>query len=382
MKRDRKSGGKSKKGAKVPTTLEKRFASEILKSSGVCALASVFFALTGYGLLENLTWKIDDPVYRLLRAFWREPAVGILTVVATLFVCICVILIFGIKRLISYIKAVIDAGQSLLMSDSAEIELPAPLSDVGEKMNALKQQALDSDRLAKEQEQKKNDLLVYLAHDLKTPLTSVIGYLTLVDDAPQLPEENKEKYTRIALQKAQRLEMLLNEFFDITRFSLHGIEIEKKRINLSILLYQMAEEFYPVYKERGLEIEVKAENAVIAAGDPDKIARVFDNLLKNAANYSYKDTKVEITVEQVGKNAVVNVKNRADEIPKESLEKLFDMFYRADSSRSASSGGAGVGLAVSKEIVELHGGTLSVTSDKEFTQFTVTLPRQKMFESA
>lgn len=349
--------------------------SETFLFAGAYTAVLVLLCVVSLVLLRSITWSVDDLAYRLLRTLWREPAVGVLVLTVLWFAGLCVILFACTERLMSYIKAVIDASQSLLKSDDRKIALEHPLSDVGEKMNALKEQSLENYRLAKEQEQKKNDLLVYLAHDLKTPLTSVIGYLTLVDDAPELPEENKVKYTRIALEKAQRLEMLLNEFFDITRFSLHSIELERKRINLSILLYQMAEEFYPVYKERGLEIKVKAEKPVIIAGDPDKIARVFDNLLKNAANYSYKDTTVEIIAEEIGESAVVRVKNKADEIPEEKLEKIFDMFYRADSSRSASSGGAGVGLAVSKEIVELHSGTLTVTSDKEFTEFTVKLPR-------
>ncbi len=371
-----------KKNAKIIRKIKKStpslFTDRFIKSVAVslCLYTAIFAVLVTACVIavKYASWRISDPLFVFLKFLYSEPAVTVGLTAILYLVGVSVILICTVKKLIKYMDSVIDASQQLLKSDGEEIVLPGQLSEVAEKMNAVKTQSLENYRLAKEQEQKKNDLLVYLAHDLKTPLTSVIGYLTLVDDAPELPEENKVKYTRIALEKAQRLEMLLNEFFDITRFSLHGIEIEKKRINLNILLYQMAEEFYPVYKEKGLEINVKADEQVVILGDPDKIARVFDNLLKNAANYSHRDTTVEITAEKVDGNAVVCIKNRADMIPKESLEKLFEMFYRADSARSASSGGAGVGLAVSKEIVELHSGTITVTSDEEYTEFTVTLP--------
>lgn len=349
----------------------------ILRAAAVIAAYTVALIAVVYlcaVIGKSAVWYADDPLYRVLRTIYREPEVGVPVIAAVWLLGVAVILAVMLNKALSYINAVVDASQKLLKTDGSPIKLPRPLSDVEDKMNAVKEQSLHNYRLAKEQEQKKNDLLVYLAHDLKTPLTSVIGYLTLVDEAPGLPEENKIKYMRIALEKAERLELLLNEFFDITRFSLHSIELDRKRINLNILLYQMAEEFYPVYKENGLDIKVDTAEAVVIAGDPDKIARVFDNLLKNAANYSYKNTTVEISVRLEGENAVVKVRNHADEIPEESLNKLFDMFYRADASRNASSGGAGVGLAVSKEIVELHGGTVGVTSNKDFTEFTVTLP--------
>ncbi len=365
---------KSASKPKKPMGFNKSFIINTVAASAVYTVALIAAVCACVLAGRYLSWYADDLFYKLIRAAYREPVQGVGFIIIMWLIGIAVILGVMLKRALSYINAVVDASQKLLKEDGAPIELPRPLSDVEEKMNAVKEQSIYNYRLAKEQEQKKNDLLVYLAHDLKTPLTSVIGYLTLVDDAPGLPEENKTKYMRIALEKAERLELLLNEFFDITRFSLHGIELERKRINLNILLYQMAEEFYPVYKERGLDIKVDTDEPVVIAGDPDKIARVFDNLLKNAANYSHKDTTVEISARLVDGNAVVKVKNRADEIPKESLDKLFDMFYRADASRNASSGGAGVGLAVSKEIVELHGGTIGVTSNKEFTEFTVTLP--------
>lgn len=349
----------------------------LLRASATIAVYTVALIAAVYICIafeHNAVWYTEDPMFKLIRTASREPAIGITAIVSVWMIGMILILLVMLRQAVSYINAVTQASQLLLKSDDTPIVLPKPLSEIQNQLNAVKAQSVYNYQLAKEQEQKKNDLLVYLAHDLKTPLTSVIGYLTLVDDAPDLPEENKIKYTRIALEKAERLEMLLNEFFDITRFSLHGIKLDKKRINLNILIYQISEEFYPVYKDKGLEIAVDINEPIAIVGDPDKIARVFDNLLKNAANYSYKDTIVEISAAIDNGNAIVKVRNRSDEIPQENLEKLFDMFYRADASRNASSGGAGVGLAVSKEIVELHGGTIQVSSDKEFTEFTVTLP--------
>lgn len=216
---------------------------------------------------------------------------------------------------------------------------------------------------------------MYLAHDLKTPLTSVIGYLTLIRDEPQISPKLRERYTGIALDKAQRLEELINEFFDITRFNLTTLVLEPERRNLSRMLEQIIDEFRPVLAEKELSVRTSIAPDVEILCDPDKLERVFDNLIRNAVSYSYERTEIYFSmVKQIEDRVEISIWNRGKTIPQEKLEHIFEQFFRLDSSRSTATGGAGLGLAIAKEIVELHGGTIRAESAKESVVFTVVLP--------
>ena len=281
---------------------------------------------------------------------------------------------YFISKPLRYLDQVVAASRQLAQLSETPIQLPETMHGVQDEMNLVREQALRNAALAKEAEQRKNDLIVYLAHDLKTPLTSVIGYLTLLRDEPQISEKLREKYTGIALSKAERLEDLINEFFDITRFNLTAMTLETERVNLSRMLEQIASEFEPILGEKELFWELSIEPNVEIVCDPDKLERVFDNLIRNAVNYSYSNTGIRMGLFQKEGFAEVRVCNQGKTIPKEKLNRIFEQFFRLDASRSSKTGGAGLGLAISKEIVELHGGQITVQSAEEKILFTVRLP--------
>lgn len=184
----------------------------------------------------------------------------------------------------------------------------------------------------------------------------------------------RQKYVGISLDKAQRLESLINEFFEITRFSLQNIQLETGEINLSMMLRQLVEEFYPQLAEKGLRCEVESAQQVFYFGDADKLARVFDNLLRNAILYSKEGSLIRVGLWQGEGQAVIKFRNVGRKIPAHQLQNIFEKFYRLDDSRSTKTGGAGLGLAIAKEIVELHGGTIQAQSDDQYTEFTICLP--------
>lgn len=254
------------------------------------------------------------------------------------------------------------------------ITFPKSYSDIEIKLRDIRLDVVGSRQAAAEAESRKNDLVMYLAHDLKTPLTSVLGYLTLLQESPELTVSQRAKFTDIALNKAYRLEQLIDEFFEITRFDISRVTLERNRINLGLLLAQISDEFYPMLTEKKLVVDIDIPDEIIMFADADKIARVFDNLLKNAVNYCYESTMIRIGARIRQNKVIIKFRNKCDEIPQEKLEKLFDKFYRSDSSRASSTGGSGLGLAIAKQLTELHGGTIRAKSSEDYTDFTVILP--------
>lgn len=270
--------------------------------------------------------------------------------------------------------------EGLLRSFFSQEDAPAfprAYEDLGNYAAALKDKFRHGEAMVLAEAQRKNDLIAYLAHDLKTPLTSVIGYLSLLAEAPDMPAEQRAKFTGIALEKALRLESLINEFFDITRYNLHEILLERENFDLGYLLMQLGEEFYPALQAQGKSLALDCPQELPISGDPDKLARVFNNILKNALAYSYENTQITVTAGKEKGNIRVEVSNFGKTIPQEKLAMIFDKFYRLDDARSTSSGGAGLGLAIAKEIVTAHGGTILARSENQVTTFTVTLPAER-----
>lgn len=247
-----------------------------------------------------------------------------------------------------------------------------------------KRASADKERRLADETARRADLVTYLAHDLKTPLTSVIGYLSLLDEVPDMPEAQRRRYTGVALDKACRLERLVNEFFDITRYNLTHIELERAPVDLAALLVQLADEFYPALAAHGNEARVTVAGArrtteapgapLVIEADAARLARVLGNLLRNAIAYSDEGTPIEIAAEVAEGVARVTVTDVGATIPSHKLRAIFDKFYRLDESRGSATGGAGLGLAIAREIVELHGGTIGATSEGGVTTFTVELP--------
>lgn len=275
------------------------------------------------------------------------------------------------KKDISFIT---DVMNSFITSNTDDLTLPKKYSEIATQLIKIKSVSQKHQQLMQMEMQRKNDLITYLAHDLKTPLASVIGYLSLLSEAPDMPAEQKSKYTGIALEKAYRLEELINEFFEITRFNLQSIVLNKGKIKLAFMLQQLADEFYPMLTPQGKQVIIHAPDDLILVGDADKLARVFNNILKNAIAYSYENSVIDITAAQQAEKVIITFTNQGDPIPAQKLNTIFEKFYRLDSARSTNTGGAGLGLAIAQEIVLAHQGTITVESNPTHTTFTVKLP--------
>jgi len=334
-------------------------------------IAILFYVVVLDGVMAQ---SLGNGLYNLNYDFyvWVVTNKTIIQIIYVILVFMIVAYRFFLKRVKNEYK-LYNSLNNILNENIESIELPTDMMKFSERLNKIKYEYNTSQNNAKEAEQKKNDLMMYMAHDLKTPLTSVIGYLSLLSEANIQDKQAEQKYLKIAYDKSLRLEELTNQFFEITRYNLNDMPINKINIDLSILFDQLIDEFYPMLEERKLKLEVNKPNTLIYKADGDKLARAFGNLLKNAISYSYENTIITVDVIETEKNIEIIFKNKGVTIPEYKLDKIFEQFYRADESRGTNNGGAGLGLAITKDIIELHNGTIEAKSEDEVIEFIVKL---------
>ena len=271
------------------------------------------FARAFLWVAQNLFGQDEAAALELYQQTVRNQKPGLLALGTIVLMLVAFYLALG--RFTTWLDQIGAAVRQVVSESGQPVVLPKELAPVAEDLNAIERALKEREETARESEQRRGDLVAFLAHDLKTPLTSVLGYLNLLHDEPGLTPEQRAKYTGIALDKAERLEDLINEFFDITRFSLTSLTLELKTVSLSRMLEQTADEFAPLLAEKGLACRVLAPPDVSITCDPDKLERVFDNLLRNAINYSYEDTDITVTLTVDGDTAHLSFTNEGDDIP-------------------------------------------------------------------
>lgn len=266
--------------------------------------------------------------------------------------------------------------EPFLLKRNDEIgEIALRLNEMTERVGQL----MEAEREAL---QTNKDLITCVAHDLRTPLTSVIGYLQLAMNTEKYDVEEQQKYAWIASQKANRLEGLIQDLFSYTKLMSGEITLHRSNIDIVKLVEQMVEEFYPLFQENRLEYQMKQNvDSLIMNVDSELIARTVQNLLSNAIKYGRDGKQILVTLEKMEKEMHLSVTNFGLVIPPESLELIFEKFYRVEGSRSRQTGGTGLGLNIAKEIVTLHGGNIRVESGIDGTVFIIALPLQEDSES-
>ena len=252
-----------------------------------------------------------------------------------------------------------------------EDELSKMANSINEMRYTIKE-LMEKERVV---EKTKNDLITNVAHDLRTPLTSIIGYLELLQNEESFEMETRKKYLNIVYEKAKRLQNLVVDLFDYTRYAKDGVTIRKRNLEWNRFVEQVLEEFYPNFQSANLEYEAILWNQEIyLMADGELLARAFGNLIANAIQYGVDGKLVIVKTARIGNEAMLSITNFGQVIPKQELSKIFEKFYRVETSRSMATGGTGLGLAITKNIISLHQGTISVSSNENGTTFKMSLP--------
>ena len=316
-----------------------------------------------------------DVAYRVYQQIFRNH-IDMYLIMGTVLLFLIILRIY-LNSFTKYFNEINKRIDSLVEESADEVILSSELSATEKKINYIKHTLEIRKMAAQAAEQRKNDLVMYLAHDIRTPLTSIIGYLNLLSEIPDMPVDQKTNYINITLDKSYRLEKMINEFFEITRYNLQEISIIKEEIDLYYMLIQLCDELSPVLSAKGNVTVLNIDENLKIFADPDKLARVFNNILRNAANYSYPNTEILISSEEKEHQVILSFINKGPTIPEAKLSAIFEKFYRLDTARNSNTGGTGLGLAIAKEIIMLHEGTFTASSINDTTTFAVTLQNVK-----
>lgn len=291
---------------------------------------------------------------------------------------------FFTKKISNYLRE-INSGIKEFSAGNFNISIPLrendEFTDIARNLNHMAKDIKFIMDLERNTEYKKNELITNVAHDLRTPLTSIIGYLDIVSNR-SLSKEEQDKYIEIVYSKSKRLEKLIEDLFTYTKLEFGQMALHLGQVDMVKMMEQMLEEFYPSFCENGLEYNFTTdEKQVFVEADGNLLARAFGNLISNAIKYGKDGKNVNITIETDETKTMISIINYGEIIPSKDIEKIFEKFYRVDSSRNDKSGGTGLGLAIAKNIINMHSGQISVRSTMEGTVFEVTLNREETHET-
>lgn len=275
-----------------------------------------------------------------------------------------------IEELAKGLKEISKGNLGFRVKQKSRDELGTLAVNINHMTEAL-ERTIEEERRA---EQTKNELITNVSHDLRTPLTLIMGYLRLLKDKNYKDEQNLQNYVNIAYRKSESLKVLIDDLFEYTKLVNRGIQLEKQNVCLNDLLEQLMEELVSYVNSNELELtSAFPREKLFVHVDVDKMIRVFENLLANAIKYSTKPGEIKVAMKEKDGLAEVCVTNKGEPLSQSELSRLFDRFYRVDESRSSENGGSGLGLAIAKSIVELHNGHVWAESENEEIRFYVQL---------
>lgn len=346
-------------------------------SALIACMAEIFF-LTNLSIISRYMREMGREGFFLLGGS-RGELIRVLLYVLLGIAVFSVSFLFLQRKTMNYMGEISRAMQNISDGDlntAVEVIGDDELAEMAESLNKMAENIRELMEKEREAERTKNELITNIAHDLRTPLTSIIGYLELLSNSRQPGMEPKlqQKYIDIAYTKAKRLEKLIEDLFGFTKMTYGKVSMKVGQVDIIKLLSQLLEEFYPSFADKNLTYELTSNVPVqMICADANLLARLFDNLINNAIKYGAEGKRILVDVHGGEDLATISITNYGHVIPPEELPLIFNKFYRVEQSRSVSTGGTGLGLAIAKNVVDMHGGTIQVSSDLDGTVFTVKL---------
>ena len=346
--------------------------------ASVITIIILVFLITNFTAITSFLYQTGNDSQALQR-FALGSTISVLLFVLLGILLFSLVFLLLQRKMARDIETIAHAVKQISEGDLStrlELEGEGELTDIAENLNRMEediQELIDKERTS---EQSKTDLITNVAHDLRTPLTSILGYLELLRKNQKLSPEMQQKYLDIAYNKTVRLQKLIEELFGFTKLSYGKINMNVTKVDIVELLAQLLEESYPNFQKNGLSYDfVSNRKSQIIEADGDLLARLFDNLIGNAIKYGKEGKRVRVSLRADREIVTIKIVNYGYVIPENELPLIFDRFYRTDHSRTNASGpgGTGLGLAIVKNITDMHHGTVSVSSDLSGTVFTVRL---------
>lgn len=351
-------------------TIRWTFMAAFLKSLGLMLCFVIAGHLFAFVLIQY------TPYDRTL--IWIVNHIGSTPVIA-LFGCLLFLGFFfwTSRNMILYLKE-IRYGLQQMASGKFDHEIPVKAEDeLGEIASSINELGKQFNHLLQEErnaEKSKNDLITGVSHDLRTPLTSILGFLELIEQDRYQDEVELRYFVNIAYEKSKNLKGLIDDLFEYTKLN-NDMPLTLAKLDIVGFVRQLAEEFVPSLEKAGMSCRIHTdEPAIWISADGELLARAYDNLIANAIQYGHAGKFIDIQVERLHEEAIIRIINFGDPIPAKDVPYIFDRFYRVDRSRTAESGGTGLGLAITKSIVESHNGKISVSSSAKETVFETCFP--------
>lgn len=354
------------------------FRLKMVLSFGLSMVLSAMTTLFIFKLLQSYYYSEvqDGDVAAQLRMLIGR--IGDFNVFFILFIAISFIYFLLLTRSYSiYFKEISNGIRHLAQGNfDHQVDIPSndEFSEIALDINLANEKLQAAIQRGDFSESSKDQLVVNLAHDLRTPLTSVLGYLDLILKEDTLTEEQKRHFLQIAFTKSQRLEILIDELFEVTRMNYGMLPVEKEEINLTNLLHQLIEELYPIFEKNHVKARMNCQSELLMMADGDLLVRVFENLITNAIRYGYDGEYIDVNSFFDENTVVIQIINYGNSIPTADLPHLFDMFYIGDKSRTQQENSTGLGLFIAKNIIEQHNGSITAESNIIHTTFEVRLP--------
>lgn len=305
-------------------------------------------------------------------------AIGMFIFEIGIFVAIFLIAISGRVRYLKYISRSVTNIKARQYLNPIDIKGNDEISQLAKDINTMYERLKENYEKEKKQEESKNELIVAVSHDLKTPLTSIIGYLELLNKDKETFTKEQQKFLEVAYEKSENLKKLIEELFEYTKLSNNYSKLNKVPFNIAVLVNQVVGEHVLFLSEKNVKVEIECnKNELVCEIDMQKFVRVIENLVKNAEKYSYKNSTFTIRMWEDEKNIKLSFNNEGDNINEDDLVKIFDEMYRIDKSRNSEIEGSGLGLPISKKIIELHGGKIWAECSSNIISINIDLPKNK-----